>query len=512
MAIQFEIHPSVGIARLGTSDESFLGPGPGVPAPALHRDAAHKLKKQAARFQVFQCDRDGNGQLLSPPVPVSANVRWTVEVANRKATALKLDQVAGGTARRNGATGNDATDRELIIAPAARGVDVTNPSSEFDDGMFRGLQVKLGKAQMQADGSLVFTGGSGLSGSRTASGGTRGLQHFADNDDWWDDTCEGRVQAEVKLGDGSLKEAAAARVIVAPPDFAPEIEAFVTLYDIAYQAAVDQGFLQPAAVPSFSRHIAPFLRRAVGYGWVNQRAGAGHMGMAGGNFEARLAQLGNPALPKAIRMKVFNRLRKPDDATASGSSKMPRLFSEQGYREGQKRVLALPPVFYHYLEQWANGNFTGDAGVDPFAGEEAVDAMDRMSLQACAGGGFFPGIEAPRFVREKEHWVAAFRLDGSLPAGRVTEGLATPWQADFMACQWEGGDDDDPDGFAWWPSQRPDRVFRAASDIATNARVRWDRGLSGAEDMIRLYSELGYVVRQTSPSGDVFLEAERVLP
>ena len=31
-------------------------------------------------------------------MPITTGVRWTVQVANRKATALKLEQPAGGTA------------------------------------------------------------------------------------------------------------------------------------------------------------------------------------------------------------------------------------------------------------------------------------------------------------------------------------------------------------------------------------------------------------------------------
>jgi hypothetical protein len=244
---------------------------------------------------------------------------------------------------------------------------------------------------------------------------------------------------------------------------------------------------------------------------VNERSANGHAGTAPGNFASKFAQLGNPATSKLVRQLILNRFRAPTDQTASPPSKMPRFYSEQGYPDS-KKALALPPVFFHYFEQWVNGNFVGDFGTDPFAGESIVDAIDRVSLEACVGGGFFPGIEVPAFVLDKNHWTAPFRLDPAIPAGRVTEGLAIPWQSDFSACAWEGNTVNDPNGFAWWPAQRPDRVFKSAADVAAKHRLDWDRGAKGAEGLIDHYSELGFVVHQTVAGQDMFLEQERVLP
>ncbi len=309
MPIQFEIHPSIGVARLGTSDEFFVGPGPGVTPPASFRDSAKKLKKQAARFQVFRCDRDASGKLVSLPQlvgPAIGTVRWTVEVANRKAVAFRLTQPAN---RRNNASGNDAADAALIIKPAPQIVDGTTPDVTFK-GLFRGLDVTLGRARFQTDGSLIFTGGSGVSGSRPATG--QQPTHFADNDDWFDDTCEGPIRAEVKLADGSTQTAVAARVIVGPPDFAPDVQPWISLHDIAYQAAIDRGFLAAEAKPSFARFIRPFLVRARGFAWVNQRASGGHNPAAPGGFsDGRLAMLGNPSAPAASRNGILSRFRNP---------------------------------------------------------------------------------------------------------------------------------------------------------------------------------------------------------
>ena len=186
-----------------------------------------------------------------------------------------------------------------------RRLDAASPASDFADGAFRGLPVTLGHAKLQADGSLIFTGGSGISKSRKTNGEAAALTNFADNDDWFDDTCEGPVKAEIHLPGGSVKQALGARVVVAP-DFAPEISPWVTLYDIAYQAAIDKGFLHADATPPSAFVFFPSLRRALA-SLRNERAGSGHSGGAPGNFASKFAQLANPASPKAIRQRIFDR-------------------------------------------------------------------------------------------------------------------------------------------------------------------------------------------------------------
>ena len=44
----------------------------------------------------------------------------------------------------------------------------------------------------------------------------------------------------------------------------------VTLYDVAFQAAIDKGALAPAARPSFRQHIKPLIERAADLRWVNE--------------------------------------------------------------------------------------------------------------------------------------------------------------------------------------------------------------------------------------------------
>src|SRR2546422_341225 len=116
-----EIHPAIGISRVGNSQEFFIGPEPGAAIPTDRRDATadRKLKRQAARFRVYSCERDPNGNLVSfhELTMAEAKITWTVHLANRKATGPAFRKASvpntDPTFRRNGATGNPVTDKLL---------------------------------------------------------------------------------------------------------------------------------------------------------------------------------------------------------------------------------------------------------------------------------------------------------------------------------------------------------------------------------------------------------------
>src|SRR5262245_13766062 len=74
MPTTYEIHPSIGMARVGTSARTFVGPEPDGNAPDSYRDNAGNLLRQAARFRVFQCDRDASGK-LTEAAEVTASVQ-----------------------------------------------------------------------------------------------------------------------------------------------------------------------------------------------------------------------------------------------------------------------------------------------------------------------------------------------------------------------------------------------------------------------------------------------------
>jgi hypothetical protein len=84
--VRAAIHPAIGVARLGNADEFFIGPQV-VPTPSAplgsYRDARHALKRQAAEFRIFGYNT--SGQVVSELTADSADIEWTVHVANSKA-------------------------------------------------------------------------------------------------------------------------------------------------------------------------------------------------------------------------------------------------------------------------------------------------------------------------------------------------------------------------------------------------------------------------------------------
>lgn len=95
---RIRIHPGIGIARLGNSDEFYIGPeapgvvvdpgGSGGPGPegGTYRDGQARLKRQAQRYRVYAYDADDKviAELTSDSGLVRS-MRWRVHVRNMKA-------------------------------------------------------------------------------------------------------------------------------------------------------------------------------------------------------------------------------------------------------------------------------------------------------------------------------------------------------------------------------------------------------------------------------------------
>ena len=224
-----EIHPAIGIARVGSSTEFFAGPEPGVPIETNRRDASadRLLKRQAAVFRVFSCTRDPQGTIVDfeELTPSKAAITWTVHLANRKSAAPRFRDATGlpntqSTPRRNNATGSDSADKDLIIEGGEHSLTGPSQARVAFQGSFRGNPVPLGEMTTDANGRLVVAGGFGLSQSSPATD----ITDFADNDNWHDDTSDGPVSATVHFLDGRPDPGPSAVkpawVICCQPDFA----------------------------------------------------------------------------------------------------------------------------------------------------------------------------------------------------------------------------------------------------------------------------------------------------
>src|SRR5260370_16211183 len=105
MGRHFRIHPAIGIARVGNAPEDhFVGPEqPGVPgnwvgtAFQSFRDGAGRIKRQAARFRVFEyfdASSSPKEVVLGPDV---VDIEWRVHVANTKGSFFTFNGQSGAS-------------------------------------------------------------------------------------------------------------------------------------------------------------------------------------------------------------------------------------------------------------------------------------------------------------------------------------------------------------------------------------------------------------------------------
>jgi hypothetical protein len=485
----YKIHPAIGIARVGNSpDAFFIGPEiPGQPPSEIvgdaeqpvtrYKDEGGFLKRQAARFRIFEYEQQQDGT-LAPTREITAaeaTIQWSVSLANRKPAAKRFTS----DDLRNPGIAED----ELVIAPQFAPISGTGQRvTAAPEGQFRGQEVYLGELQTDSSGRLLVLGGRGLAGSLPPN---LPVTHFADNPGWYDDVSDGPVTATVALpGEPPHAVEHPAWVIVAPPDFAPSIDGIVTLYDLVREVAVKRGWIQPPAQPSFRRHIFPILRRATDLRWV----GAFPVWSRLSRDWKRLSDLRDPTAT-ALRKETANQML--------------------GVREGRFLVHFRYTTEQHrFLEQLRDGDFVDDWD-QPADTPVAVtpDGLDRAALEPAVGGGFWPGIEACLLITWPDLYTEPFRLTHQplahplaqtrFGAGSLTERLAVPWQADFRICD-----------RTWWPAQRPDTVLRDLDAPAPDAQ--WSEDLEPYETFMRNLTRLGFVVPRTNSAGEsVYVETER---
>ena len=110
---------------------------------------------------------------------------------------------------------------------------------------------------------MIFLGGRGVSGSPKG----KDLTTFANNDGWFDDVSDGSVKARVTI-EGREIPVKPSWVVVAPPNYAPDIVSIQTMYDLTHEASQAPEILYHTK-PSFIRDILPLLRQFTDIAWVN---------------------------------------------------------------------------------------------------------------------------------------------------------------------------------------------------------------------------------------------------
>lgn len=514
MTYTYKIFPSIGIARVGNSEDFYLAPESARELPILidkkydetgetftasdFRDKDKKLRRQAARFRLYQCDETGNViKEVTPGEDEVANIIWTVHLANKKSSWYEFITVSGeeGYASNHPLRNPDYTGekrQELIIDPGPRSISTEAKDSGYFDTQhnphnypvnFPPDNLKphsidyLGEIHTNSKGELVVVGGKGHSGSEY----TPIIKQYANNDGWWDDTSDGPIAAQVVLKDGTQAEAEPAWVLVGPPGYAPQIQNLVSLYDTIYDVAVrefkartdifDNSIWKSDYQPDFETEIKPILERGDHYPWVVAIPPKPH------TFDYELLGNTDPSY-NSLRQYIFNEIRGPNEENTLSSSQtgypmMPYLAGDDALSdEGQltSKYLTVTRTQYFLLQQWSQGIFKNDKNASNQ--ESEGEQLTRGVLENCVGGAFSPGIEMTWISRNPKIYSEPFRikkkatipcplslgldLDGGLEPGDITKFMAIPWQADFNECSSQ------PIGdriLWWWPPQRPSFVY-----------------------------------------------------
>jgi len=493
-----KVHPAIGIARVGGSEEGFIGPL--VPYEVRtppskkygFKDKKGRLLRQIAQFRLYAYDK--HGAVLGEINAGNAEVTWNVHVVNSKAAWYDFDMamdipafdVQQKSEPRRNADVAGAARAQLVIDPGPRSIGGRKQKVDLDGGKFYGKGVSLGELRTDDAGRLLFYGGRGVSASKSGKEATT----FANNDGWYDDVSDGPVSATVRIGKKDVP-VEHGWVVVAPPDYAPGVQAVITMWDVIRDACLPlDPSLRPAR-PSFQHDIGPLLDRLAQNQWVN--AGFGELWGSGGVEGLSMSTLSSASeFARPLREKLFSQFRDPsfdvveDDAIPpvyGDSMNIPATDPRQWY--------AVTTLQYEMLRQWAAGDFIEGwhtplpVPLEELPVSEQPGALDRAALDNTIGGPFHPGCEMTWPMRQTIMYDKPFRLklrsgppkdygpeltaavalgpggplDGSGP-GDVSRWMAVPWQTDTSSCLYAyTGWQDGVFLPTFWPVRVPNNVL-----------------------------------------------------
>lgn len=516
------IHPAIGIARIGNStaeDGFFIGPQICDPPPrpdATYRDPSGALKREVAEFRVY--GYDASGQVICElAMDDNTEISWTVELANHKAAwynfdlALDIPEAVNVRSQLRNAAVKGMDRRRLCIEPGPRTIATPatqGPPYTFDGGCFAEIPVSLGELRTDSSGRLHVFGGLGKSGFVDFEHPHKNRDvlpapvTFANNDGWYDDTSDGPVTARVRL-QGREIPVDPAWVVVAPPNYAPQLKGVRTLHALLTDVAIQAGQLPIPETPSFQNEILPIFKALCELQWVNKGFAAGFgYGMPGYLLDPKvLAKLSsrNSAYTE-MRRTVANSFRSMADRDAS-MKPWPWIYGDAMDAPTMPMVPeamnALTPTQLYLLRRWADGDFMEDwsehphapAGINEVPLQEQPAMLDRAALEFCLADAFHPGCEMTWPVRHATMYQAPYRwrhrdrntpepdlgreltttgvftyngpLYGQSP-GSITRWMAVPWQTDTASCRSGYDKTYDPYLPTFWPARVPNQVLLEA--------------------------------------------------
>lgn len=555
--VRIAIHPGIGIARVGNSllDSSdwvvgdddyadmYIGPETDAPKPTEYekvRDNKGKIKRQGARFRLYGYNSKGEVVKEILPDDKGTSITWKTTLANRKPQWFRFDHAWDKDYFRNeekqpSILRNDTVEdrASLAITPDTMSITGKQARSHPISANFLGADVTLGELRTDQKGRLIVLGGMGKADTIAQSEdpdhfvfskivqdknvGNSGS--FNNSNQWYDDVSDGPVHAEVTI-EGKTYDVDPAWVVVAPPNFAPDIVGVTTLYERLEELYITAGMLPAPKQVSFKKHVLPTLQRLSQLGWVNK----GFHDLFGPNknydffdedtiFPLKVVPKSGKDTYRSNRQDIFEKFQDPS-SPESDPHKWPMLYGDSFGEDvvdpndptkpflnvkNPDEVTALSYIRYSWLKRWADGDFINDsddlpvtyATIDDVPVKEQPALLDKAALHFCLADAFHPGCEVTWPMRHLSIYRAPFRIreadtsdayvpvkgetfdhtdantpDKGLaaqPAGGLTRWMALPWHGDTARCR--GGYDAEHEGGygdytpTYWPARVPNQVL-----------------------------------------------------
>jgi hypothetical protein len=426
----YRIHPAIGIARLGNSpDEFYISPEKPAALPiacdaqgnarlspdgkqeqtvTAFKDEEGRVKRQAARFQIYVYDDDhpeGRPLELGEPIAGGGNqgtlvdIEWRVWLANKKASWYEFKQLEGEHGYdkdhplRNARIKGKHARRRLILDPGPRAVSRKGTrTARFDrDGTDLYATTfppklkphsidTLGELKTDDAGRLLVLGGHGNAGSwEYGKIGQPRIDHYANNDTWFDDTSDGPVMARLVMQ-------------------SPEAEGRLRYIDVEYPAWVVAGY--PGYVPEIldmvsmeevleDLNIRQFATRTDMYGQSGTFSHPQHVDFhdpaALDMWRAGRLQW-NPAYKPWFYRDIWNILFRPDEfsylSDILGLSNFPHNQSTRGTFDPDK--LGVPPEIYWKGVDEAEARAVADLRSGELFVRTLAPVLDVLEKQALA--------------------------------------------------------------------------------------------------------------------------------
>ena len=518
------------------------------------RDSDGRLKRQAIRFRIYAYSSSGyptgEGREIMLGCEIDGkivkDIVWSAHLANKKlnnyAMESQPDVFPGIAAYQDGKTpavrwaqmgplDSEIRLRTLVIDPGPRAISAranagqtlafdkataassltesgtvsviahypkSFPDDHFDLDIPLSPLNSLGEMRTEAStGRLILTPGFGTTVGVKVNGRVPSLEEFAgaENDQWFDDTSDGPVNAMILFEDGTCQPVAGAWAVAADPGFAPQIRNVVTAWDEVYDTFVrefglvpdlhDGVAFNPAYAAAFNDDILPLFRAVMLQRWSTNLP---KFAVKAHNAIGAITAADDPT----VKIPNFEKLIRNPSIPAQFVPGAPMMPLSLG--DAEEPFLALTLTQYFLLRQWHGKVFVPGSRANLGPGE----MLDRVALANCLGGRFSPGIELSFPMRDVKIYQREWRLsaggpfriraavldytaaqvgrpfltvgyvplrDAPLEPGDLSKFMAVPWHTDFNHCAVHPinpNPNNDPTLYWSWPAERPVMVYPQA--------------------------------------------------